>query len=90
VTPMAIEERRHYESATVLYFDARRGTGRAITFTGRKVRIPLGAVREANIITLDEGDEIFVCLDEHNATRVDKMHLPVPAVEEKSPAKKAK
>lgn len=85
---MAIEERRYYEPARVIYFDSRRGTGRCHTKAGRTARIPLAAVREANLITLDPGDEIFVCLDERNPARVDRLHLPIPAREEKPTAKK--
>lgn len=85
---MAIEERRYYEAATVLYFDPRRGEGKAVTVTGRKVTIPLVAVREANVIVLDEGEKIFVYLDEHNSTRVDRLHLPTPPPEPKPTAKR--
>jgi hypothetical protein len=85
---MAIEERHHYELARVVFFDARRGTGHAITLTGRKVRIPLGAVREAGVITLDAGDQIFVCVDEHDRTRVDRLCMPDPAAEKQPLTKK--
>jgi len=81
-----IEEKSRYEPARVVYFDSRRGTGRAITQKGATVRIPLSAIREANLLVLDPGDEIYVALDEHDRARVDKLHLPEPALAKK-PAK---
>jgi hypothetical protein len=83
---MPIEERSNFEQARVVYFDSRRGTGRCITRTGRHARIPLSAVRQANLITLDPGDEIFIVVDELNPQRVEKLTLPKP--EPRAPTKK--
>jgi cold shock CspA family protein len=83
---MAIEETKsRYERARVLYFDSRRGEGYCLTQAGKKARIPLSAVNEANLITLDEGDEIQVCIDEHNRNRIDRLRLPEPAAAPEPP-----
>jgi cold shock CspA family protein len=87
---MAIEERNRYEPARVLFFNVRAGYGKAITCTGRRVRVPLSALREARLLTLDPGQEVYVSLDEHDHTRVEALRLPEPPVEQKPPAKKQK
>ena len=62
--------------ARVTRFDARRGTGQAITAAGRKVRIPLSALRAANAVTLSPGDEVYVELDLLNYGRVETLFVP--------------
>jgi cold shock CspA family protein len=87
---MAIGEATRFQPAKVLFFNVRAGYGKAITRTGRKVRVPLGALHEARLLTLDPGQEVYVSLDEHDHTRVEALRLPEPPVEQKPPAKKQK
>jgi|HubBroStandDraft_6_1064221.scaffolds.fasta_scaffold1085389_2 hypothetical protein len=85
-----IAEKPIFQPATVVYFDSRRGTGRCTLWTGRRARIPLSAMREARLITLDQGDSIFVSLDELDKGRVEVLRLPAPAPVEEKPVKKKK
>ena len=62
--------------ASVSRFDDRRGTGTAITCTGRKVRIPLCVLNDAKIVALSVGDVLFVELDPQDRGRVQAILLP--------------
>lgn len=64
------------EPATVTTFDARRGSGQAIVrSSGRKVRIPLSALRAANIPVLSPGDAVYVELDFRDRNRVEVIRV---------------
>jgi cold shock CspA family protein len=63
--------------ARVSRFDARRGSGQAITTSaGRKLRIPLSALRNAGVFVLSPGDEIFVEIDAQDRGRVEALFVP--------------
>ena len=62
--------------ATVLYFNPRRGYGMAIiTKSGRRVRIPLSAMKAAKLLTLEPGAKVYVQVDGHDRTRVEALQL---------------
>lgn len=63
--------------ARVTRFDARRGSGQAIlTSAGRKVRIPLSALRNANVALLSPGDEVYVEIDALDRGRAEAIFVP--------------
>jgi hypothetical protein len=75
---MAIETKAVFQSARLLFYDARRGWGRAVTNDGRKIYIPSQALIDAGVVTLDRG-LIEVMLDEHNPLRAESIRVPAPA-----------
>ena len=61
--------------ARVVFYDPRRGCGAAVLIDdGRRVRIPLQAMHDARLITLDSGDVIYVELDDIDPRRVETLH----------------
>jgi hypothetical protein len=64
-------------AARVTKYDDRRGEGEAVLkASGRKVRIPLAALREAKVVALSVGDEIYLALDGFDKRRADAIFVP--------------
>ena len=66
----------HMVKARVKSWGARRGSGSAITASGRTVRIPLHALRAANIPALSPGDLILIELDALDRGRIESLFVP--------------
>lgn len=65
------------QPARVTAFDARRGSGKAIlTNSGKRVRVPWSALRNANVVALSVGDTVFVQLDFLDKGRVEAIRVP--------------
>jgi hypothetical protein len=64
--------------ATVQSYDPRRGSGRATSKSGKLLRIPLSAMREAQLYALEPGTEILVLLDEVDRHRIEVLRLVDP------------
>lgn len=81
---MSIAERAAFQIARVKFFNVRNGWGRAITRRdGRRVYIPLQALHDAGLVTLEPGAIIEVALDEIDQNHVERVRLTESAVEEK-------
>ena len=46
-----------------------------IARSGRRVRIPLSAMKAAKLLTLEPGEKIYVQVDGHDRTRVEALQL---------------
>jgi cold shock CspA family protein len=84
------EQQVVFQTARVLFFDPRKGYGRAITGLGRRVYIPAQAMSDAGLVALEPGTTVFVMLDEHRRTHVERIKLPELAPVAPKPTKKKK
>jgi hypothetical protein len=87
---MPIAEQTEYQSARVLFYDPRRGFGKAVTSFGRRVDITFQSVKDAGVITLERGAWIEVQLDAHRPARIERMRVPERAPIPAPPKKRTK
>jgi hypothetical protein len=67
----------HMVRAVVTKYDPRRGSGQAIIkSTGRKVRVPWSALKEAHCVVLSPGDTIYIALDGFDKGRAEAIFVP--------------
>jgi len=67
----------HFQSARVMFFNVRRGYGRVQTSDSR-VYLPLQALRDAGLLTLERDTVVEVKLDDQKPARVEQLRIPAP------------